>query len=84
MAARAERERDAGATRPGAPRARVKTKEVEERAAAAEAERDAVRAECAREKETLLKQFDARIAGLRLEGSRRATTPRSSRRLSET
>ena len=26
-----------------------------------------VRAECAREKETLLKQFDARIAGLRLE-----------------
>ena len=58
MQSRHDRERKA---------ARVKVKEVEERAAAAEAERDAVRAECAREKETLLKQFDARIAGLRLE-----------------
>ena len=67
MAARAERDEMQSRHDRERRAARVKTKEVEERAAAAEAERDAVRAECAREKETLLKQFDARIAGLRLE-----------------
>ena len=55
---RAERERKA---------ANKRIRELEEQLAAATASKDKLREECEREKEVLAKQFEQRIAGLRLE-----------------